>query len=351
MSLHGMDPEPWGHTEEEEEESGPRLSPRGRLLIVIVVAVILLVVAARWTNSPKPHPSSPKAAVAAPELSTVPSPGPSPTVRAGESAVDPGTFAAGACIAFPPANGNRNQTVFLDAGHGGPDPGAQGVTQGGATVYERNLTLPVVMDTVPLLRAQGYRVVVSRTTNSAVAILTPADLDGGLLSVQGDHDDTAARAQCADAANASVLVSVHFNAGSYADDAGMLTAYDAARSFTAQNLALANLLQTDVLAALNANGAGIPNDGLVTDDEAGAPALSEQAAAYGHLLILGPPEAGYFTTASTMPGALIEPLFLTDPFEASIADSSAGQHEIAAGIARAVEAFLGPGPGSSPAGG
>ncbi|MGH2717975.1 MAG: N-acetylmuramoyl-L-alanine amidase [Actinomycetota bacterium] len=338
MSLHGARQQEQLEAEAQAaREEAPRLSPRGKLLAVGLLALVLLVVAARWKNGSK----SPERSVAAAGQS-LPTPSTAAPAPAGQSALDPSTFAPGACVAFPPTQGNRNQTVFLDAGHGGPDPGAEGVTQGGATIFERDLTLPVVMDTVPLLQAQGYRVVVSRTTNSPVAILSPADLDGGLLSVQGVHDDTGARAQCADDAGAWVLVSVHFNAGAEASNAGMLTAYDAARSFSGQNLTLATLLQTDVLSALNASGAAVPDDGIVTDDEAGAPALSEAAAAYGHLLILGPAEAGYFTTPSTMPGALIEPLFITDPFEGSIADSSAGQHEIASGIDQAVQAFLHP---------
>jgi N-acetylmuramoyl-L-alanine amidase len=41
-----------------------------------------------------------------------------------------------------------------------------------------------------------------------------------------------------------------------------------------------------------------------------------------------------------MPGALIEPLYLTDPFEASIAASARGQQVIAAGIAAAAGQYL-----------
>ena len=37
--------------------------------------------------------------------------------------IDPAYFSPGACVAFPPTMGNRHLTVFLDAGHGGPDPG------------------------------------------------------------------------------------------------------------------------------------------------------------------------------------------------------------------------------------
>jgi N-acetylmuramoyl-L-alanine amidase len=49
-----------------------------------------------------------------------------------------------------------------------------------------------------------------------------------------------------------------------------------------------------------------------------------------------------------MPGALIEPLYLTDPFEASIAASEPGQQVIAGAIARAVgEYFASAGRGES----
>ena len=49
----------------------------------------------------------------------------------------------------------------------------------------------------------------------------------------------------------------------------------------------------------------------------------------------------------TMPGALIEPLFVTDPFEGTLAASPSAQQVIARGIARAVEQYLGTGPDSA----
>jgi hypothetical protein len=69
-------------------------------------------------------------------------------------------------------------------------------------------------------------------------------------------------------------------------------------------------------------------------------ATSAAAQAYGHLLLLGPAQAGYFSTPSTMPGALIEPLYVTDPFEASIAVSAQGQHVIAGGLAKAINQYF-----------
>ena len=43
-----------------------------------------------------------------------------------------------------------------------------------------------------------------------------------------------------------------------------------------------------------------------------------------------------------MPGALVEPFFVTDPVEAQVANSVAGQKAIAAGLAQGLAAFLAP---------
>jgi N-acetylmuramoyl-L-alanine amidase len=241
-------------------------------------------------------------------------------------------------VALPPSAADRHLTVFLDAGHGGIDPGAVGSTQSGQNIYEADQTLAVELDTMAMLRSQGFRVVVSRTRNTSVIRLGPGDTSGGLLTAEGSHADVAARDVCANDAHANVLVGIYFNAGA-AYNAGCLTAYDALRPFAAANFRLAKLAQTDVLAALNANGWGIPNDGVVSDVDLGS-AVSAQSLAYGHLLLLGPAKAGYFSTPSRMPGALIEPLFITDPVEGSIAANAAGQHTIAVGLLRAIEQYF-----------
>ena len=113
------------------------------------------------------------------------------------------------------------------------------------------------------------------------------------------------------------------------------------------------MVQRDVLAGMNAQGWAIPNDGVQTDGTLGSldgnpsgGGLAAEAAAYGHLMELGPSMPGFFTTPSTMPGVIVEPLYLTDPFEGSIATGADGQMTIARGIALAVEQFLAP-PSSS----
>jgi N-acetylmuramoyl-L-alanine amidase len=253
-------------------------------------------------------------------------------------AIDPALFSPGACMAFPPTGGDQHETVFLDAGHGGIDPGAVGSTQSGAPVSEAAVNLSVELDTAAILRAEGYRVVVSRTENTAVTKLTPADVDGGLLTVQGVVNDVGARDVCANLAGADVLVGIYMDSGS-PQNAGCVTGYDAVRPFSAANLRLATLLQDDVLSAMNAQGWGIPDEGVMPDTVLGS-ALDSAALAYGHLILLGPAKAGYFTTPSQMPGALIEPLFVTDPFEGSIAASAHGQQVIAAALAEAITQYF-----------
>jgi N-acetylmuramoyl-L-alanine amidase len=304
------------------------------------VAVVVLVTRA-LAGSPKPVRVAAK-----PPDQTLPTT--TATTLKGGRPVDVTRFSAGACVSFPPTAGDRHQAVFVDAGHGGIDPGAIGLTGSGQTVQEADLTLPVELDTMALLRGQGFSVVVSRTGGSSVVRLGAADVADGALTVQGAHDDVAARDLCANLAKATILIGIYFDAGASQQNAGSVTAYDAVRPFSQPDLRLAGLIQADVLAAMNAHGWGIPDDGVLPDVGLGGPAMSAAAATYGHLLLLGPALPGYFATPSQMPGALIEPLFITDPFEGSIADSVIGQQAIATGLDEAVEQYIEP-PASIPA--
>ncbi len=315
----------------------------GWVAVIVAAPVVLIVgMAVRLASVPSWPPTGANGAVPAESHSASVGAGAGGLSQSAAAAIDPAYFSPGACVAFPPTAGNRHLTVFLDAGHGGPDPGAVGITRIGQVIYEADQTLPVTLDTTAILQRAGFRVVVSRTGPTSVLRLGPGDMSGQVLTVVGSHDDVAARDVCANMAHADVLVGVYFNSGASAANAGCITAYDAARPFAADNRRLAGLVQSAVLAAMNAQGWQIPNGGVQPDQGLGS-SLSPADLAYGHLLLLGPAEKGYFSTPSAMPGALVEPLFITDPFEGSIASSNHGHQVIAAGLARALEEYFTPG--------
>ncbi len=253
--------------------------------------------------------------------------------------VAPSLFEPGSCVLFPPTEGNRHLTVFIDAGHGGIDPGGTGRTSSGQTVSEAPLNLLVAEDAATLLVQSGFSVVLSRTGSNPVARPEPGDFSGGVYTVQGEQRELVARNLCADMSHASVVLGIDEDAAAAPGAAGSVTLYDAQRPYHAANLHLAQLVQSDVLASLSAEGTAVPDLGVHNDVGYGDLA-SAGAQAYGHLTLLGPPDPDYLSTPTLVPAALIEPLFLTNPPEASLADSAAGQEAIARGLADAAEQFL-----------
>jgi N-acetylmuramoyl-L-alanine amidase len=148
-----------------------------------------------------------------------------------------------------------------------------------------------------------------------------------------------ARDLCADLAHADAVIGMDFDAAASPAEEGSVTLYDAVRSYAGANLRLAKLVQREVLASLRAESVLVPDLGVHTDVGFGS-ALTQADREYGHLLLLGPAKRGYLDTPTMAPAALIEPLFLTDPREASVADSRTGQEAIGRGLADAVTRFF-----------
>ena len=244
----------------------------------------------------------------------------------------PSDLSTGACQAFAPTGKPRGATVFIDPGHGGLDPGVTGRTPAGDQLKESTVALAVATELGRQLRHDGYRVVLSRTADTSVSRFATSS---GLLTSSQVRQDLQARVRCANNSRAVALVSVHFNG--YQDETvgGTQTIYDAARPFAADNMRLAQSLQSAMVSRLN-----LTDRGVMTDDELQAPTLSDRAGSYGHLLLLGPPQPGWLDEGTAMPGALVEQLFLTAPPEAAIAASSSGQRRLASALAAGLESFL-----------
>jgi N-acetylmuramoyl-L-alanine amidase len=225
--------------------------------------------------------------------------------------------------------------VYIDAGHGGLDPGVVGTTPSGHTVLEKDSTLAVALRLASLLRADGFGVVMSRTQDTTVLKLSASDSSYGAITSSAEHRDLAARAACANAAGADVLVSIHFDGFSDPSVGGTETFYDAARSFAPANRLLATDLQAALIARL-----GAADRGVLTDDQLAAPTLTGSGETYNHLIELGPLSQGWVDSPSQMPGALVEPLFVTNPAEALIASDPAGQQKIAEALESGVLKFI-----------
>jgi N-acetylmuramoyl-L-alanine amidase len=238
---------------------------------------------------------------------------------------------SGACMSLAPTRPGSGQTVFIDAGHGGLDPGVVGVHQ----LLEKGVTLAVATRLSDLLRAAGYRVVMARTQDTTVIKLSDSDSFQGSLTASAEHRDLVTRAACANASGAAVLVSIHFDAFADPTVGGTETFYDAARTFAPANRKLATDLQSALVAALNTSDRGV-----WTDDQLAAPTLTATGSTYNHLIELGPESAGWVDNPSSMAGALVEPLFLTNPTEARVAGDPAGQQVIAAALDAGLEKYL-----------
>jgi N-acetylmuramoyl-L-alanine amidase len=249
---------------------------------------------------------------------------------------------------FDPTGADRHRTVYIDPGHGGPDPG--GVGNG---LKEEDLTLGVALQLRDLLRADGFHVVLSRIGDSSVAKLANSQVVNGAITNSGAHIDTIARIACANTAAADALVSIHFNAFDDPTASGAEIFYDDARTFAPANLRLANLVHGGLFASFAKSGWQVYDRGVLSDADTGHTGLTTTANAYGRLMELGPPQAGWNNHPSQMPGALVEPFFITDPVEAQVSASREGQKAIATGIAQGLIGFLTPAPAAtpSPAGG
>lgn len=255
-------------------------------------------------------------------------------------------FAAGACVAYAPLGRTNGLTVFVDPGHGGLDTGAVSSATG-RTLREKDLTLAIARRLLGPLRERGYRVVLSRTTGSAVTRQRAGDVDGRLLTPAAIKRDIVARNVCANAARADAAVSVHLNSFDDSAVGGTETVYNANRTFSAQNRTLAALLQEQVHLSLERAGLAAPDRGIRTDEGAGAGALTAEAAAYGQLLLLGPAAPPWFGAPTRMPGAVVEALFLTNARESSFAATAAGQLAIARGLLAGLDAYFDPAPSLS----
>ena len=176
-----------------------------------------------------------------------------------------------------------NKIVYLDAGHGGYDPGASYFG-----IAEKSLTLAIQSRVKAKLEAEGYRVVTTRTSDTYV--------------------DLTDRSRAANASESDIFVSIHINASGssaaqgietyyyqpYAEYPSRINAtYHANPTRLSMSDTLANAIQSSLINATGAQNQGVKRQTFSVLRETTAPAV---------LLELGflsnPQEAARLNTSS-----------------------------------------------------
>ena len=181
--------------------------------------------------------------------------------------------------------------IVLDPGHGGSDAGAIGPTG----VTEKSVALAVSLKAQNLLTANGYKVIMTRTT----------DIDVAAPGVS-DHTELQARVDKAPP-NAALFISVHCNAFSNGTANGMET-YHAPTAVKGSRLARLLNEELEKLGGLNNRGV--------------------KAARF------------YVMTHSQCPASLIELGFITNPREEKLLASNDYQQKLAQAITNAVNRYF-----------
>ncbi|PZO40073.1 MAG: N-acetylmuramoyl-L-alanine amidase [Pseudanabaena frigida] len=178
----------------------------------------------------------------------------------------------------------RRGVIFVDAGHGGNDPGA--VANG---VQEKDVVLPISLKLGQALQSMGYTVYYTRTNDVEI--------------------DLEPRVAAAERINADVFVSIHANslAPGNSGISGIET-YHSRNSTVGQELA--SYVHSQIVSATGASDRSVRG-------------------------------AGFYVIAKTsMPAILVETGFVTNPAEARNLSSPDYQKRMADAIARGIDRFM-----------
>ena len=218
----------------------------------------------------------------------------------------------------------REPIIAIDPGHGGAETGAAYAFPDGFTLREKDLTLQVANRVTALLRAAGYQVVQTRTTDTQVN-QAKRDLTGD--KKVDLEDELQARIDVANNAKATLFLSIHFNGLGDRSTRGTEVYYCRARPFAPLSRRFATLVQQKLVGELRAVGYDAVDRGVKDDERA--------VGSDNHFYLLGPDAA----RPSSMPGVLGESLFLTNASEAGKLRDPRVVEALAQGYAKAVRAY------------
>lgn len=175
-------------------------------------------------------------------------------------------------LARDPADVLKGKVIVLDAGHGGYDSGAIGMTH-----YEKNLTLRTTLELVPLLQKAGAKVILTRSTDKYLTLAQRAAISNNNL--------------------AHAFLSLHYNAYSKTSTGTMTFYYSSSKDG-----ALASTVQSGLAAATPLRSLGTK---------------------FGNYQVL---------RSNKRPAALVELGFISNPNEEEIMETTTYQKNAAKGL-------------------
>lgn len=179
---------------------------------------------------------------------------------------------------------HQDSIIFLDAGHGGKEYGAQA-----AGIYEKDINLQIVLKVKKILEQNGFEVYTSRDSDSQISL-----------------EDRLAQAE---KVNADVFISIHQNSLDN-DSTPHGIASHCNEEANKKSAKLTDLVQKMVLKKTDAKDRGVTKDSNL-----------------------------YVLQSTDIPSCLIETGFLTSDTEGPLLKDPAYQNKIALGVAEAVNTF------------
>jgi N-acetylmuramoyl-L-alanine amidase len=233
------------------------------------------------------------------------------------------------------------KVVCLDPGHGGGDRGYTRDTDGAAPEMEEAvLNLAHAQALKQRLEARGFTVVMTRDADVDVNV-TGEDVNGdGKVGRDSEPagliDELQARINVCNRAHADLLVSMHINGFPDSTVSGYETWYNASRPFKDKNKLFAQLVFDAIghhmrLAGYNATPRQVNDDAKAHVD------IGHDA--FDSYVITGPAHAGQIVPSS-MPGAIVETLFISNDDDAAFMATDEGNDAIVSAYEDAIVEYF-----------
>lgn len=234
------------------------------------------------------------------------------------------------------------QTVCIDPGHGGSDRGRTFAGDGDVPPLEEAVyVLEQGRSLQDRLRSKGYVVVMTRTEDKDVNA-DGADVNGDGKTVadsdrDGTYDEIQARINVCNRSNADLLISVHLNGFDTGKPSGYESWYTADRPFGTQSEVFAQLGVESIGERMAAEGYTPENRGAKDD---GTYSIDDSDPMLAHNMLLTGPAIPGQLTASQMPGAIMESLFITNLDDIAFLRSANGNDLIADSFVDAIDGYF-----------